>query len=67
MNWGHFNNSVCYIRLPGVEVACWSLTQEIAGSIFYFFIFLQILRFCRNRLGKLDWHDKSKTLNTSAD
>ena len=30
--WSQFKDSLGYLRLPGTEVVCWSLTQKIAGS-----------------------------------
>ena len=35
MNWGQFEDPVSHMCLAGVDVASWSLTQEVAGlSIF---------------------------------
>ena len=31
MNWVQFKVPVCHMCLVGVVVACWSLTQEVAG------------------------------------
>ena len=32
MNWAQFKDPVSHMSLPGVVVASWSLTQEVAGS-----------------------------------
>ena len=31
MNWAKFKDSVSHVCLAGIEVASWSLTQEVAG------------------------------------
>ena len=31
MNWAQFEDSVSHMCLPGAVVACWTLTQEVAG------------------------------------
>ena len=32
MNWGQFNDPICYLCLAGTMVASWSLTHEVAVS-----------------------------------
>ena len=32
MNWAQFKDPVSHINLAGAVVACWFVTQEIAGS-----------------------------------
>ena len=32
MNWAQFKDPVSHMCLAGTVVACWSLTQEVAGS-----------------------------------
>ena len=32
MNWAQFKDPIAHMCLAGTVVACWSLTQEVAGS-----------------------------------
>ena len=32
MNWAQFKDPVPHMCLAGAMIACWSLTQEVAGS-----------------------------------
>ena len=32
MNWAQFKDPISHTCLAGAVVACWSLTQEVAGS-----------------------------------
>ena len=36
MNWAQFKDHVSHMCLAGAMVACWFVTQEIAGSNIYF-------------------------------
>ena len=40
MNWDQFKDLPCYLCISGAEVACSSLTQEVAGlnTVIFFFL-----------------------------
>ena len=50
MNQGQFKDTLCCLCLPETVVACWFLTQEIAGSnTLLTKISYKVYRFCRFR------------------
>ena len=54
MNWLEFKDPLCYLCLPGAEVECWFLTQEIVISNPPFAkIFFKFCRFFEVDLGKI--------------
>ena len=53
MNWAQFEDPVSHMCLPGAVVACWSLTQEMAGSSpFNVINFFVTAEFSEKHLGK---------------
>ena len=55
MNWAQFKDPISHTCLAGAVVACWSLTQEVAGSspfnIINFFV-TEFAEFSEKHLGK---------------
>ena len=49
MNWVQFKDPVSHMCSAGAVVACWFVTQEVAGSNTHFFakMFFKFYRFCR--------------------
>ena len=52
MNWAQFKDSLCYPCLAGAAIACYSLTQEVAGlnKLFKIIIFFdtELAEFSKN-------------------
>ena len=52
MNWAQFKDPASHMCLGGAVVACWSLTQEAAGSSPFNVIHFFITEFSEKHLGK---------------